>query len=251
VNTFSHPRPFLTNGVVAHRGAWRHGRGAQNSMTAFRDAIKKGFACFECDVNLSIDEQLVVAHGPRATDDKRSPIIAATRYRDLQRVPLGNGDHPPLLSEVLEEVMGQDRTGVILDIKPTPGGSKNDLLATQIAATVRDMAAQAWVSYIGESYDMLLQIIDEDASARCSPLEHDRPIATYLADGMWGVDFKHSKHFHQASDVRAFQEAGLKVNTWTPNDPRRLKALHAWGIDLITTDEPEKLLAIREQAAPG
>lgn len=143
MNAISHSRRFLTNGVVAHRGAWRHGRGAQNSMTAFRDAIKKGFAYLECDVNLTLDEQLVVAHGPRATDDSRSPIIATTDLRTLQRVPLGNDDHLPRLSEVLEEVVGQDRTGVILDIKPTPGGSKNDLLATQIVATVRDMAAQA------------------------------------------------------------------------------------------------------------
>jgi glycerophosphoryl diester phosphodiesterase len=236
---------FLTNGVVAHRGAWKHGRGAENSMTAFRDAMAKGCAHFECDVHLSQDDQVVVAHGPRATKDVGFPIVATSSFDVLSRVPLGNGDFVPLLGDVLDEVMRQNRTRVVLDIKGTPGGGKNDLLATTIASIVRDKAAQAWVSYISAAYDMLLRIIAVDASARCAPLEDIHPLATYVADGMWGVDFKHGAL--DAATVQRFQAAGLTVNTWTPNTMTHLLAAQGWGADLITTDEPERLLAMGER----
>ena len=37
--------------------------------------------------------------------------------------------------------------------------------------------------------------------------------------------------------------AGLAVNTWTCNDPARVRELAAWGVDGIFTDVPDVLLA--------
>ena len=237
---------FLSNGVIAHRGAFKHGKGKANSMTAFRDAIHKGFAHFECDTLFTADEQIVVAHGPLSGEDGGIPgdlPIYFTPYEDLKQVELGNGDSLPLLSEVLDLVMTQNRTRIVIEVKETPDG-KNLQLATAISELVREKGAQAWVSYISFDYQILLKLLELDIFAKCSPLSDDHDLNQYLLDGMWGVDFNES-HYDSREKIQSYQNVGLNVNAWTVNDPDRLKQLHDWGMDLITTDEPEHLLALR------
>ena len=45
--------------------------------------------------------------------------------------------------------------------------------------------------------------------------------------------------------VRAAHAAGLDVNTWTCDDPARLRELIAWGVDGICTNVPDVALAVR------
>lgn len=243
---------FLTNGVVAHRGTFEHSRGNGNSMTAFRDSIQRGFAHFECDHLFSQDDKIVVAHGANSGYDGGVPgnlPIATTLYKDLAKVSLGNGDYIPLLDEVLDLVMTQNRTRIVIELKNTPGGAKNIQLATAVSAMVRAKAAQAWVSYISFDYDMLLHILSEDEYAKCAPLQNDHSIQKYVADGMWGVDFNESYFTQQR--IADLQSAGLTVNAWTVNNSSRLSQLKSWGIDLVTTDQPERLLALWDDTVPG
>jgi glycerophosphoryl diester phosphodiesterase len=46
-----------------------------------------------------------------------------------------------------------------------------------------------------------------------------------------------------AETVAACHAAGLAINTWTCNDPDRLKELAAWGVDGACTDVPDIALA--------
>jgi glycerophosphoryl diester phosphodiesterase len=41
--------------------------------------------------------------------------------------------------------------------------------------------------------------------------------------------------------VREVHDAGLRVATWTANDPARIAALLEWGVDTIITDEVERV----------
>src|SRR5690606_11842728 len=53
---------FITNTVVAHRGAWKHTGSAQNSIAALVDAIRLGCQGSEFDVQMSADSIPVVNH---------------------------------------------------------------------------------------------------------------------------------------------------------------------------------------------
>lgn len=233
---------FINSPAVAHRGAWKNGPGAANSMTAFRDAIAKGFACFECDTLLTQDNQVVVAHGPMSGEDGGVPgdlPIAESTYAKLTQVDLGNGDTFPLLKNVLAEVRKQFHTRMIIEIKETPDG-RNLKLAEKIVQLVRAQKAEPWVSYISFDYQILLRVLELEPGAKCSPLQNDHPIEKYVADGMSGVDFNHTE-YTSAEQVQAYQAADLTVNAWTVNEPERMQQLLDWGLDLITTDEPEIL----------
>jgi glycerophosphoryl diester phosphodiesterase len=45
--------------------------------------------------------------------------------------------------------------------------------------------------------------------------------------------------------VRAAHGRGLAVNTWTCDDPDRLRELIAWGVDGICTNVPDVAIAAR------
>jgi glycerophosphoryl diester phosphodiesterase len=226
--------------IIAHRGAHKHGLGKPNSMTAFRDAIKKGFSFFECDVLLSKDNRVVVAHGPGSGYDGGKPDIPihASTYEQLSKVDLGNGDTIPLLADVLREVIKQDRTGLVIEIKETQDG-KDLELARRVYDIVNDMNARDRVQCISFSYAQLLEILKKDKSLKCSPITHCfAGVNQYVEDGMWGVDFRHDTYDDKL--VQACKDAGLKLNTWTIKKKRHMKKFMAWGFDFVTTDEPEK-----------
>lgn len=55
--------------------------------------------------------------------------------------------------------------------------------------------------------------------------------------------------------IRIAQEAGLLIGAWTVNDPERARELVAMGVDAITTDYPDRMLAAlrdrRKKADPA
>ena len=50
-----------------------------------------------------------------------------------------------------------------------------------------------------------------------------------------------------AGVIHAAHVAGLAVNTWTCDDPERIRRLIAWGIDGICTNVPDLALAVRNE----
>jgi glycerophosphoryl diester phosphodiesterase len=55
-----------------------------------------------------------------------------------------------------------------------------------------------------------------------------------------------------AETVAACHDAGLAINTWTCNDPARLKELAGWGVDGACTDVPDiALTALGRRISPA
>lgn len=103
---------------VAHRGL--HGEHSpENSMSAFRAAIKAGYA-IETDVRLSKDGALVLFHDDglaRMTGDSRN-VIDCT-LKELSSLNLdGTAEKIPTLQDFLEEIAG--RVPILLEIKNVP-----------------------------------------------------------------------------------------------------------------------------------
>ena len=112
---------FLTGTPIAHRGL-HDAALPENSLAAFRAAIKAGYA-IETDVRFTKDKQLVVFHDDtvdRMTDGAGS--VASFSAADLAALRLGGTqERIPLFSQFLEEVAG--KAPVLLEIKDMPGVS--------------------------------------------------------------------------------------------------------------------------------
>lgn len=239
--------------VVAHRGAHRHGPGSENSMRAFRDVLTKGFARFECDLLPSADDEVLVVHGPRSGHGGGVPadlVIVESSWAQLSRVRLAEAESLPRLTELLRLVADHEQVEAVLELKDTGlGHARNLAFAGRVAQLVQASDAAARVEFISFDYAMLLELRRLDPAARCSPLEHEHSLERYLADGMYGVDFDHEAHFSSPGEIETYQRAGLVVNTWTVNERARMQQLLRWGIDRITTDEPELLASLAAEAS--
>lgn len=103
----------------AHRGL--HGEGAaENSMTAFKRAVERGYG-IELDVRLSRDGELVVFHDDtldRVTEE--TGRVDSKDYSELSKIRLsGTEDTVPLFTEVLSLVDG--KVPLLIEIKEDAG----------------------------------------------------------------------------------------------------------------------------------
>ena len=110
-----HLRPF-TEGYIAHRGLFDRETVPENSLSAFREAVRHGF-CVELDVRLTKDEVPVVFHDATLLRmcgvDKN---VSDCTYEELCQYYLANTEtHIPTFEEALKEIEG--RVPVLVELK--------------------------------------------------------------------------------------------------------------------------------------
>eukprot|EP00560_Eucampia_antarctica_P004360 CAMPEP_0197841506 /NCGR_PEP_ID=MMETSP1437-20131217/46221_1 /TAXON_ID=49252 ORGANISM="Eucampia antarctica, Strain CCMP1452" /NCGR_SAMPLE_ID=MMETSP1437 /ASSEMBLY_ACC=CAM_ASM_001096 /LENGTH=523 /DNA_ID=CAMNT_0043451279 /DNA_START=78 /DNA_END=1649 /DNA_ORIENTATION=+ len=117
--------------AVAHRGFHNPTgrsdvRPIENSLAAFEMAWNAGIHHCECDIALTKDEKLVLAHDEDFTrlaimPTSKSAVqkVSDLTFKELISLPLKNGVRPPLLIDVLESAFSiGDHAKLIIEIKP-------------------------------------------------------------------------------------------------------------------------------------
>lgn len=240
--------PDVTH-VIAHRGAGHHGdRGPhsagpgggtsirENTVAAFRRAVEVGVAGIELDARRTADGAVVVHHDA-VLGDGRAVV-------DCLAVDLPHW--VPTLPHALDACAG---AFVNIEIKNVPGEPDFDE-DEAVARGVMEILAgrsEASANWLISSFRMA-------SVDRCRAVDADVETAWLTATPVGRADAETVvAHGHAAihpwehtldGDVIALcQELGLRVNTWTCNEPNRARALVAWGIDGICTDVPDEILA--------
>lgn len=108
-------KPF-TEGYIAHRGLFDRETVPENSLVAFREAVRAGYAV-ELDVRLTKDEVPVVFHDATLTRMCGvEKMVADCTYEELCGYPLANtGIQIPTFEEALKEIAGD--VPVLVEIK--------------------------------------------------------------------------------------------------------------------------------------
>ena len=226
--------------IIAHRGASK--AAPENSIQAFARAAELGADGVELDVRRSADDRLVVHHDARLSDGR---VIRDTRAADLP-------GHVPLLDAALDAALGMF---VNIEIKNDPddpdfdpsewvayrtcaglarrGGGPRWLISSFRLATVA--TCRAALPSVRTAW--LVETLDAGVIARTAAGGH---AAVHPAVG--SVD---------EPRVRLAHAAGLAVNTWTCDDPDRMRELIAWGVDGICTNVPDVGVAVRNSLVSG
>lgn len=240
---------FATNGVIAHRGAWKTKKLPENSIASLKRAMQLGVAGSEFDIHETADGVLVVNHDA----EFNGLTIEKTNYADLLKFKLSNGEPIPTLEQYIRTGMSQHHTRLIAELKPSVISKERSIeLANKVVAMVQRLHAQEWMVYISFSYDILKRIHELYPKARLMPLQNKVGVPQMKADGMWGVDFYFGAFKKNPELIEVAHSNGLKVNTWTVDKPEVMDELLRQGADFITTNEPEVLLkkvAQRKKAA--
>jgi glycerophosphoryl diester phosphodiesterase len=221
--------------VYAHRGA--SAAEPENTVAAFRAAARMGADVVELDVRRTADGRAAVVHDATLADGRP---VAAVR---LDQVP----SEVPRLEEALDACAG---LVVNVEVKNAPWDADFDpdeALAELVVRTLadRDGRDQVIVSSFGEG-----------AVARVRELDAALPTAFLTAvltddqvDGLVeqvaaaGHVALHPHHLTVTPHLLGrCREAGLAVNTWTVDEPDRISALAALGVDGVVTNVPDVAL---------
>ena len=232
---------FLNNIVVAHRGAWKESAAPQNSLKALENAIALGCSWSEFDLWMSSDGVPVCNHDPSI----KGHMVEDTPASVLTSIELSAGEYLPTVEQYIRRAMDQNKTGLVVEIKPSGKSLDRTLeLTEKVVKLIHKLKAQAWVSYISFSYESLEQVLKIDPLAKTAYLGSNKTIEEISESGIWGVDFNISLFKKDPLLVKKAKERGLTVNVWTVNSEDDLRSMMNLGVDYITTNEPELLFKI-------
>ena len=217
--------------IWAHRGASR--AKPENTLDAFREAKAPQADGVELDVRRTRDGAMAVRH------DATLPDGRAIHELDVPDLP----DFVPLLDAALDACAGMV---VNIEIKNVPVDIDWDPDDTMAAAVVR------LVGELGKHDEVLVSCFNLDTIDRIRTLDPTIPTG-YLTSVRWdqvkslqrAIDGGHG-HFHpmdpvvNAELVRLAHDAGIRVNTWTVDDPDRMRWLvDDCDVDAVITNVPD------------
>jgi len=230
---------FIHNKVIAHRGAWKNTGASENSLAALQHAIDMGCEGAEFDVHMSADSALFIHHD----DAIQGKDIEKTDAQTLASLKLGNGENLPTLAAYLKAGIKQNKTKLILEIKPSAISKERAIALThKVMDEVRTLKAEAWVDYISFDYEVCLELIKLAPYAKVAYLKGDKTPAELAAAKFYGLDYHYSVLKKNPGWIKEARDNKLTINVWTVNDEAVMDWLIKENADFITTNEPELLL---------
>lgn len=222
--------------VIGHRGAMGHE--TENTLASIQKAMDLGVDMIEIDVFKIRSGEIVVFH-----DDKVDRLANGTgnieEYNivDLKQLTLEGGHKIPNLQSVLEVINNQvalnielkgtgttDRVNFIINdhINNKGWSSENFIISSFKWNELRAMRSI--------NKDIQIAVLTEE-----DPLE-----AIQVAKELDAVAINpYFKTLHQ-ENVDKIHSEGLKIYTWTVNEPQDIQQMKAFGVDGIITNYPER-----------
>jgi glycerophosphoryl diester phosphodiesterase len=242
---------------IAHRGASYDA--PENTLSAFKLGFEQKADVVECDIYLTKDGKIIIMHdGDTLRTTGATNKIAKTDSSVILKLPAGNWgkfqnqgfkDTVPTLEQALALV--PDGKKLIIEIKTGP--EIIDELQKVLKASGKKPAQTPIISF---NYDSC-----KAAKARMPELEVsylasadsktkqfppvEELIAKAKAGNLDGLDLNYGFPIDKAF-VKKVHAAGLKLYTWTVDDPAIAKKEIEAGVDGITTNRPEWM---RQQVA--
>jgi glycerophosphoryl diester phosphodiesterase len=227
---------LMTVQVLAHRGASRAER--ENTLRAFEQAAVLGADGVELDVRRTADDVLVVHHNPTLDDGR---VIRETPAVDMPQ-------HIPTLSDSLDACAGMWVNLEIKNDETEPDFDPSDWVAEQtMALLARRGEPERWLmsSFRIETMDRCRALTPHIRTAWLVSVVPDDVVDILLATGHAAL---HPWVPLLTQDVvDRCHAAGIEVNTWTCDDPERMRELIGWGIDGICTNVPDVAVRVRAE----
>lgn len=220
--------------IFGHRGA--KGYRPENTMASFEYALDLGCDGIELDVFCTSDNELVVFHDEDTLALTGVPGRMADKTRaEVQLLRVG-GEPVPTLKQVLQAFAGKAVLNIELkDLKSA------DLAAQQIAAVLleKQLSPTGFIvsSFLWENLAQLALDHPEIPLGVLSRGNLDEAVSLAQQVNAKAVH----PHFSELTPAAIFdiQQRGMRVNTWTVNQPEVRQWLVNAGVDAIITDFPD------------
>ena len=236
--------------VVAHRGGTPHY--GENSLSAFRWALRSGARQVEFDVHASADDRIVVIHDATLdqTTSGTGPVQAHTAAA-LSAIPLrGMTEGVPTLEDVLT-VFAPGDIRIRIELKKNAAGTYYPGLDRRLMETVERMGLRDRVVIMCFDLDPLKPFCRAGYETSLSYSRVHRPeqpplnalLPQLSSEGVRdiGISFAELK----PDMIRCTNAAGLSVGVWTVNGLSRLAYWLGIPVSYVLTDQVELAQQLR------
>ncbi len=235
----------LARPLIGHRGA--SGSFPENTMLAFKEALREGADGVEFDVRLTADGVAVVIHDAtldRTTDGQGQ--VAELPLAAIRDFDAGRGERIPTLAQVLEELAP---TPVVVEIKEVEA-------APVVTAVIQAAGAGDRVvvgAFGGRSLVAVRNAGLNTTATRWESGLHWLASRVGLAhhrgryDGFAVSEYSGHLRVVDRRFLRSARSLGKPVHVWTVDDVSDARRLRAMGVAGILTNFPARM---RELFAP-
>lgn len=222
--------------VLGHRGASK--TFAENTLEAFRGAVDQGADGVELDVRRTADGALAVNHDDALPDGR---VLVETALADLP-------PSMPVLAEALH--VCEPLRVVNIEIKNWPDDRDFDpelALAGEVVGLLESRGELADGRILASCFHLpTIDRVHELAPGLATAwllgfAEAPEPLIERAAEHGHVAVHPHHVFVNEAFVDRA-HDAGLQVNTWTVDDPDRIRWLRDIGVDAVVTNDPATAL---------
>ncbi|MCA1833808.1 MAG: glycerophosphodiester phosphodiesterase [Actinomycetota bacterium] len=226
--------------ILGHRGA--RAKAPDNTVAAFAAALRAGAAGSEFDVRLAADGMCVCAHDASLPDGRRICDVAAAEILAMNvEGPHGSREPFASLEDALRSISG---AVVIAEIKNHPWDPCYDATHALAAAVAEALQPDSIVAcFDPASLDRVRELRTDLRTAVTTGAAFD-PSANLAAAIEGGHEICSVEHEAITEEfVRRAHDADREVYAWATDEPGRVHALKAMGVDALMCDDPGRALA--------
>lgn len=236
-----------TRGVCAHRGA--SASHPENTLAAFREAIRLGAQMIEFDVALTKDHKLVVMHDAtlNRTTNGQGPVSDFT-LEELKQLDAGSwkdsrfqGEQIPTLDETLA-IMPEN---MWLNVHLKGGATLAEEVTKRLVATERlhqsFLACGQAAAIAAKNIDSRIQVCNMERQG--NSLKYVNETIALQADfiQLYGGDSVEPAH------TQRLRERGIRINYCCANDAETIDALLNAGVEFPLVDRLESMLKVADR----
>jgi glycerophosphoryl diester phosphodiesterase len=242
--------------VIGHRGTGDKTIAPENTMSAFKFALKNNSA-FELDTMFTKTGELIVIHDSdvdRTTDGKG--MVDQLSLEELKKLDAGikfspkfKGEKLPTLAEVIDEFKG--KTLIDIEIKSQASKEEAVKIGEAVAKLIKEKNAENDVFVTSFNPYVLEKIKEVNPNVVRGQLYSDFKdvplsfIAKYVLRNL-KLNYKArpdilAPNFNLVDSdyVNEYHELGYKIYPWTVNKPEDMERLIKAGVDGLITDRPD------------
>jgi glycerophosphoryl diester phosphodiesterase len=231
--------------LLAHRGA--SADAPENTIAAFREAVRQGADGVELDAQICGSGEIVVCHDERLNRLANLDWeVLRTPFRKLQRADVGTSlGFPPARIPLLEEVIEELPDDLVINVELKCATTDDHGLSTGVVELIGKLGIAERVIVSSFNPFCLWRTLRLDRSTRRGFLiDPDKSLA--WQSGILGpLLSNHSIHpplrFCTPERVKAWLKLGLRVACWTVDDVAAARGLQDSGVAYCITNRPEVL----------
>lgn len=223
--------------VIGHRGAMGHE--TENTLASIQKALDLGVDMIEIDVFKIESGEIAVFHDERVERlTNGGGNIEEYNVFDMKRLTLEGNHKIPLLQDVLKLIDNQ--VALNIELKGSNTADRVNHIA-EYYSRERGWDADNFI-ISSFKWDELRKMREINDSIQIAILTEENPLdAIEVAKELKATAINPNFKTLNGENVTKIHEEGLKIYTWTVNEPEDIQKIKDLGVDGIITNYPERV----------